>query len=272
MRKIAAILLAAALIAGCSALRFAYENAELYLRYRANAYLDLDSAQSAELEARIREFLAWHRAHALPKYASDAEDAARRLADGLSHDDLFWGYDSFAAHVRESLHAAAERIAPLLDRLTPEQVAYLEKGFAADNRRFEREFLRGSEQERRRRRARRLQERLEGWVGNLSQAQVERVNEYAASAPLLAELDYAARGQLQAEVLAMVRAREASTRLAGRLEQWRRERESALRANSAPLVALLTDLDRSLSAEQRATAQERLRRHAADLRELAQRP
>jgi hypothetical protein len=266
---------AALLLAGCSALRLAYDNADVYVKYRAGQYLDVKGAQDQELAERIDSFFAWHREAALPDYARIAEEAAARVGKGLSHEDLVWGYDSLVAHARRSLHAAAQRIAPLLDRLTPEQVAYMEKGFAEDNRKFARENLRGSERDRRKRRAQRVEERLEDWVGNLSQAQVERVRQYSERAPLLDELRDRDRKRLQAEVLGMVRARRARALLPERAANWQDGRDPELaraaEAGRRELYALLLDLDRSLSAAQRASAQERLRHYAADFEVLARR-
>src|SRR5260370_37916887 len=62
----------------------------------------------------------------------------------------------------------------MLDRLTPEQVKHIEQGIAEENRKFARENLRGSERERRERRAQRIFDRLEDGLGNLSKAQVAR--------------------------------------------------------------------------------------------------
>ncbi len=273
MLKVTVALAAASLLAGCSMLRVAYDNAGLYAKYRASYYLDLKGAQDQELAERIDAFFAWHRSEALPAYARLAEEAARRVGKGLSREDLVWGYDSLVAHAGHSLRAAAERIAPLLDRLTAEQVAYMEQGFADDNRRFAREHLRGSEQERRERRAKRVQERLEDWVGNLSQAQVERISEYSRRAPLYAELRERDRKRLQADVLDMVRAREAGLRLAERLVHWQRGRDPAHAKASEEareeLYALLLDLDRSMTPQQRASAQRTFARYAQDFALLA---
>lgn len=277
--KVTAALAAAWLLAGCSAVRLAYDNADLYLQYRAGRYLDLHGesgeALRQELRERIASFFAWHRREALPQYARIAEEAAARVGKGLSRADLVWGYDSAVAHARESLRAAAERIAPLLDRLGPEQLEHIEAGFAEDNREFAVEHLRGDEQERRKRRARRVEERLEDWVGNLSRAQVERVRQFSERAPLLGELQDRDRRRLQAEVLDIVRRREAATRLADRLADWRRGREraygAAREAVREELFALLLDLDRTLSPEQRSRAQQALRAYAADFASLAHR-
>lgn len=266
---------AAAALAGCSTLRFAYDNADVYVKYRAGHYLDLRGAQDHQLAHEIDAFFDWHRREALPRYVRIAEEAGARVRKGLSRDDVVWGYDSLVAHARESLRAAARRIAPLLDRLTPEQVAYMENGFAEDNRRFARENLRGSEEERRRRRAQRVEERLEDWVGRLSQAQVQRVRQFSERAPLLGEQRDRDRRRLQAEVLAMVRARRAESLLAERLARWDEGREPAyalgLAATREEYFALLVDIDRSLSAEQRARALEHLERYRRDLAVLARR-
>ena len=275
VRKVTLALAALSLVAACSTLRLAYDNADVYVKYRAGRYLDLKGAQDHELAQRIDSFFAWHRENALPGYARAAEEAAERVARGLSREDLVWGYDSLVAHARLSLRDAARRIAPLLDRLTPQQVAYMEEGFAEDNREFARENLRGSEEDRRKRRAKRVEERLEDWVGNLSQAQVERVREYSERAPLMGELRDRERRRLQAEVLGMVRARQAQALLPERAANWERGRHpahaAASEANRRELFALLLDLDRTLSPGQRARAQERLRRYAGDLTQLARR-
>jgi hypothetical protein len=240
-------LMATWILSGCTALRLAYDNADTYLHYRANTYLDLDNKASDELDERIDEFFEWHRKNALPQYARLADEAAKRVERGLSREDLVWGYDSLVANARQSLRFAAERVAPMLDRLTPEQAAHMEKRFADDNRKFAREYLRGSEQDRRKRRARRLEERLEDWVGNLSQAQVEKVKQFSEHTPLYDELRDRDRKRLQAALLDMVRKREAQKRLPDLAANWDRDRDPAHKAASERFrqeyYALVLELD-----------------------------
>jgi uncharacterized protein DUF6279 len=263
------------LLGGCTALRIAYENADTYLHFRAKSYLDLDAKASEELDERIDEFFAWHRKNALPQYARISEDAAKRVAKGLSREDIVWGYDSMVAHARQSLRVAAERIAPLLDRLTPQQVAYMEKRFAEDNRKFDKENLRGSERERRRRRAKLLEERLEDWVGKLSPVQVEKVKQFSERTPLYDELRDRDRKRMQAELIDMIRKREAQKRLPDWISNWDRGRDPAHNAASERFrqeyAALLLELDKTLTPEQRNRAQANFRRYAEDFRVLARR-
>ena len=273
MRSFCTLLLAL-LLTGCSAVRLAYENADTYIRWRATDYLEVDGEMSDELDAAIASFLSWHRASALPKYATLLGEADQRFTRGLTVADLNWGYDAVMVQARESLRVAAERVAPLLDRLTPVQIAHFERQLADDNRKFARENLRGGEREQRKRRTQRNVERLEDWVGTLSQAQIDRVAQYSARAPLLDEMRDRDHKRLQAELLRMIRARQCRERLADIAVNWQRGRDpaygAALEAARKEYFAMALELDRSLSPKQRERGQKKLRGYAEDFRKLAQ--
>ena len=273
--KVTLVLAAAWLAGGCTALRLAYDNADTYLHFRAQSYLDLDARGSDELDARIDEFFAWHRRSALPQYARVSDEAAKRVAKGLSREDVVWGYDSLVAHARQSLRYAAERVAPLLDRLTPQQVAHMERRFADDNRKFAREYLRGSEADRRKRRAKRWEQRLEDWVGNLSPVQAEKVRQFSERAPLYDDLRAKDRQRMQTEFVDMLRRREAQKRLPDWIANWERGRDPAYLAASErfhqEFLALIQELDRTLAPEQRNRTVASFRNYAEDFRVLARR-
>jgi len=269
-------MLAAATLAGCSGVRMAYDNADTFIRWRLLQFLDVHGEQADELDERIARFMRWHRANALPKYARDAEDAAQRLERGLSREDLVWGYDIFIGHGREAMRAAADEVAPLLDRLTPEQVRHIEQRVAEENRKFAREYLRGSEQERRGQRARRVVERLEDWLGNLSKAQIEAVERFSARAPLLDELRDRDNRRIQGEILALIRAHETRRRLGDKVVSWDRGRDpayvAARAANVQEFNTLLLEVNRVATREQRARVVAELRRYSQEFRALAARP
>jgi hypothetical protein len=99
------------------------------------------------------------------------------------------------------------------------------------------------------------------------------VRQYAERAPLADELRDRYRRRRQTEFLAMLRARQARERLAEWLARWDSDREpayaAAARAQWNEYFALLLDLDRTLSAEQRARAVARFRGFAEDFALLA---
>jgi len=256
--------------------RFAYDNADTFIRWRALQLLDVHGEQESELDERIAAFLKWHRAQELPKYARDADEAAQRVARGLSREDVLWGYDAITVRAADSVRMAAEQVAPVLDRFNAEQVKHLQDRLADENRKFAREYLRGSEKQRREQRAQRIVSRLEDWLGSLSNAQAERVSQYSESTPLIDEMRDRDNKRLQADILAIVRAHEAKKRLAERLVNRERGRDPAYvraRAQSwEEFGALLLDIDRLAGDEQRARAVAELRRYAEEFRALAARP
>jgi len=259
--------------AGCSSVRLAYDNADTLLRWEAKSYLDIHGAQVDELDARIADFIAWHRKQALPEYVELANEAASRVDRGLSREDLVWGYDSVVRELQQVLRHAVGEGADLLDRLSEEQIVHLESRFAEDNREFAREHLSGTPQKRRKERARRVAERLEDWVGSLSDAQLERVARYSARAPLIDELRDREYRRRQAELAAMLRAHQARERLADWAVNWERGSNPAylamVAAQREELYDMLLDIDRTLSAEQRARAVARFKDYAADFARLA---
>jgi len=269
--RLAAVLLVA-LAAGCSALGFAYNNADTWLRWKADHYLDLEKAQAGEFDVRLTAFVSWHRSQALPRYARLAEEAGARLERGATRDDLVWGYDVLREEAREALQQAGTGLGDFLDRLTPAQIEGLERRFAEDNRKYAERWLAGTLAERRARRFKRLVHELEDWLGELSDVQLERVREFSERAPLNAELRDRERRRLQAELLAMLRARSSASRLADWAAHWDRGREPEFAvANQAYLedmFTMLAGLERSLSADQRRHVVRRLRGYARDFRVL----
>jgi hypothetical protein len=271
--RILVLVVLSALASGCSTVRFAYDNADAYVRWQVHSYIDVEGQDADELDERIGEFHAWHRKNALPKYVTLAHEAAQRFSDGLSRADLVWGYDSARAQARESLRKAAELVAPLLDRLTPEQIAAMERRIEEENRKFYRDHLRGTERERRARRARQAINRLEDWVGKLTQAQVQRVREYAERAPLTEEVRDRDRKRLQNAIVAIVRARKARAELPERVARWEDGRDPSIaatfQASREQYFAMLVDVDRMLTHEQRTRALGQMRRYADDFDALS---
>ncbi|MGQ0510013.1 MAG: DUF6279 family lipoprotein [Betaproteobacteria bacterium] len=277
MRRLArlAMLATLVLLQGCSAIRIAYDNADTLIRWRANNYFDFEGGQVEELDRRVAAFLDWHRAAALPQYARIAREAAARIERGLTQPDVDWAYAALEEQAREALRAGARGVAPLLDRLQPEQIAHLERRLAEENRSFARENLRGSAGERRERRLKRSIERLEDWVGVLGAEQAALVRRYNETAPMFNELRDRDRKRRQAELVAMLRAREARRRLVDWAAGWDQNREpayaTAMQEWRAAYAGLLARLDGTLSTEQRRAAADRLRAFAADFEHL-QRP
>ena len=60
------VLIAAALLAGCSAMQLTYNQADVLLSWRADSYFDFDAQQKQEFHRRLERLLVWHRREQLP--------------------------------------------------------------------------------------------------------------------------------------------------------------------------------------------------------------
>lgn len=260
-------------LAACSATQLVYDNGATLLRWRATSYLDVHGRQAEALERHIDAFLGWHRATALPQYVRIADLCARKIERGLGRADVEWGYDVFRAQLAESLRVASREIAPMLDTLSPAQIAHLEQRVAEDNARFAEEHLDGDEVARRARRMERNLIRLEEWFGPLTAQQRAAVQRYTRTAPLTAELRLRDRRRRQAALLSIVRTHAAQRRLADWAVGWDQGREpayaAASRAHREAYYDMLLAIDRTLSAEQRNFATARFRQFAQEFQLLA---
>jgi hypothetical protein len=268
-----ALLVALALLSGCTAIQVGYNNADNLIHWRGGRYFGFEAEQKADFERRVQRFLAWHRKTELPKYALFANGLADRLARGLSQADLVWGYDSFQALLRQSLGAGAAESGELLDGLSAAQIERFEARLARENRDHAKEYgLSDPPEERRARRTKRNIERLEDWFGSLTDAQVARVRRYSERAPLDDELRDRDRKRMQRELVAMLRARQAQQRLVPWALAWDQNRDPAYEAqrlaNLKEYFGMVLDLDKTLSVEQRGRAVKRLRDFAGDFSSL----
>ena len=261
-------------LSGCTAVQLGYNNADSLLHWRGGQYFGFENEQKAEFERRVQRFLAWHRKTELPRYARYADDLANRLSRGVSQGDLVWGYDAFQTYLRQSLRAGTGEIAALLDDLVPEQIERFQERLEKENRDFAKEYGLGeAPEERREIRVKRNIKRMEEWFGSLSDDQAERIALYSRRAPLDDELRLRDRKRLQRELVAMLKMKEARRKLVPWAVAWDQNRDPAFEAlrreNLQEFYAMLLDLDKTLSPEQRGKAVRRLRGFAGDFTALA---
>jgi hypothetical protein len=191
--------------------------------------------------------------------------------------------EDIAAHQRE-LRAAYHRVvlqvipdtAEFLSTVDAADLAQMERKFEEDNRKFLRESVKGTPEERLDRRVKRFLGHLESWVGRLTPPQRQLVvNRYSELRDLTEEL-MGERRYRQQELLALVRRKAprgemeaALKRLFVQSETWRRpEYQAKLRERDAHMHALIAELSATLDDDQRAHLQARIRRFLGDIQAL----
>jgi hypothetical protein len=163
--------LLALVLSGCSALRTGYNNAPTLTYYWLDGYLDLDSRQSTVLREGLKSLHEWHRKEELPLIAQTLSGLQSAAANAISTNEVCRVYDG----LRERATAPMERLAPLMAKLattmSPAQLAHLATQYEKRNAEWREEWLDPSPAQRNERRSKQLQERAEGFYGDLSDAQ-----------------------------------------------------------------------------------------------------
>ena len=274
-----AALAAVLALAGCSgAVRIAYNNGDLALRFVADDYLDLHGEQQDVLKGQLARFHVWHRRQELPQYASLFSGAAGRVEKGLTRADVEWAFVAVRARFRTLVEQAADEAAPLVATLGPDNFRALEKKLAASNEKFAKEFLGGDAAKQARARAKRLAGMFEDWLGDLTAEQEALIGRFVLEQPQLNRIRLEDRKRRQAEFVALLRAHQHSPDLAARLRDffvnWERDRGAEHRRLAREwedrLVTLIVAIDESLTPRQRRHFVQRLDAFAEDARVLAQ--
>ncbi len=205
LRIIVALVLVSAVLAGCSAVRFGYNQAPELLFWWLDGYADFDDTQSRQVRSRLGEWFAWHRRTQLPDYA---ELLARAQADVLADTTPDRACRWFAelrqrgeVAAEQALHHAAE----VITTLKPAQIQHIERRYARVNEEFRSDFLDKEPARRLERSVDRTTERLEFVYGTLDERQRALVARLVAASPFDAEAWYSERTQRQQEALQMIR-------------------------------------------------------------------
>jgi hypothetical protein len=276
-RRTIPALAACALLGACSAARFAYDNADTALRFMASSYFELDPGQAEDMSLRIARFHQWHRKNELPAYAALMRSASERAARGITAEDVGWALANVRSRYRRLAAKAAEDAAPVIATLAPEQIAALERKFADNNAKFEKNFLSPDDGQRQRAQTERMLKRFRDFAGDLTADQEARIGRFALASEKRVAARYEDRRRWQRDFVAAIRAHRDPQELGRSLAQTftnpeRRRTEEFIREDKAwddALAQLIVELDRSLSPEQRAHVVRRLSEYASDFASLA---
>jgi hypothetical protein len=170
-----AVLVATLLLASCSAINFAYNNAPGFVASEFDDAFHLDDAQKARLDDKLKQFFAWHRQHELTRYREFLDHAALTIGDGITAQEVLELGDSLRDTWRRSLAQAVDHLGGLAATLTPQQIESYQQYFREKSASYD-DYLEMSKQQREIYRVKRGLERLQDWFGNFDELQRERIS------------------------------------------------------------------------------------------------
>lgn len=257
--RIAAFLLSAALFAGCS-VGLVYGQLHRLLPWYIDDYVTLDRDQRALLKVRLADRLAWHCRTQLGAYAALLRRLAGDLRAGASAPArLEVHLEQGELLLRDLLTALLPDARLLLVRLDDEQLDELAAAFRRRNRDLREEFLSGTPAERRAEQIERMERRLRGWFGRLSEEQRRLVEGWSdALQPTTAQW-LANRARWQAQLLATLAQRKDAANFAARLRPllvepdsfWSADYRARLAHNREQTLILLAGVVNTATPRQR---------------------
>ena len=267
-------------LTACSAVKVAYNNVDLYVRWKAERYFALDSGQQARLRAELDSTSVWHRSEELVRYTAAIEAVRERVGSRIGESDIEWLITSARLRYEALARHAAPGAAAVLSSLTSAQIARFEAQLRRENDEFAAEFVDPSPDALRRERFKRTLDLMEEWVGPLSKVQQTRMESLSFDLPLTGALRHADRQRRQQALIALLEQHRTPEALAPGLEAWMIEWDQGRAPEYQALagetrrqtVAMVVALDRSLSRKQRVRLQERLTRYAGEFESLALTP
>ncbi len=274
--RVLIVLCAALALAACAVSRLAYLNAPPLAMWYLGGYADLNDSQKSFVKDRLSRAIAWHRQAELPQYQRSIERLITQVTLKVSVDDARSTY----AQARDFYHRSLEHLLPdmaeFLVTLDDAQVAQVEKKLSEDNKKIVKDSTQGSSDERRAKRAKKYVEQFEEWTGPLSGPQREIIVNGARTLPDLTDERLGDRRYRHGEFLRIMRTKPPRDEIVKQLrrllidtESWRRpEYTKKLRDRDEMLIVITSELTATLTPDQRASVQRKMRAYVKDINSI----
>ncbi|WP_194787859.1 DUF6279 family lipoprotein [Pseudomonas sp. UFMG81] len=271
-----ALVACAVLLAACNRIDLAYRNLDRLVPWSLDDYLDMNREQKALLDERLKEQLAWHCRTQLPGYLDWLDRVQAMVANDAVTDTAL---QQRTLEARQAIGRVAEQITPsateLLRGMSDSQVAEMRQAFRKDIDKRQKENADTPVPQQVENRAKRMQKRLEPWLGELSGEQRLRVLSWSQALGDQNRQAIANRAHWQQQLVLAMNQRTSPNfepRLAQLLQRkeslWTPEYRQAFQNSEAQARSLLVDLMKKSSPAQRQLLQQKLGQVRTDFSEL----
>ncbi|MCP1517062.1 hypothetical protein J2Y74_001372 [Pseudomonas migulae] len=176
LKCLAVVITLSLALGACSRMGLAYRNLDVIIPWTLSDYLDMNGEQKGWFNERLKEHLSWHCTTQLPGYL-DWLDRLQVMVETNQVTDA--ALQSRTQEAKQAIAQTAREITPsaieLLQGLDDKQVAEMNEAFAKDQRKRQQDYVKPSLAQQIKERSERMEKRLDGWIGPLSQPQQQRV-------------------------------------------------------------------------------------------------
>jgi hypothetical protein len=274
--RAATLAVAALALAGCAMLGLVYNRLDTIVGFYIEDMVTLTPQQSAQLDDTLADNLAWHRGSELRRYAQFLREVAATFATPVDREQLVDVSRRSEDYWRDIFEQATPGYTALALSFSDAQVRELIQGFERRDEEEYREYAGRSEAERIQRREKQVRRLLERFTGPLNAQQRTLVADYARSVPEFMTEWRAMRVIWRDELEAALAQRRDTPQFRATMRQliaypdayWPEAYRRRFDAGREGFLALLLQLDRTLTAEQRAATRRELLALAVEVEKL----
>jgi Family of unknown function (DUF6279) len=201
----AALLCIFSLLVSCSVVRLGYSNGESLTYWWLHSYVDFNAEQKPWVRQRINGLFKWHRKTQLQDYIKILTQGQQQLRHPVTQADILTEYDELKKRALIVIDHALPDLADLALSLQPQQIASIEKKFAANNDTYRADYLRGDAEARQNLRYKKVMEKAEYWFGSFSSEQEKAIRQLSDARPLNNDLWMGERMQRQQQMIKLLK-------------------------------------------------------------------
>lgn len=238
------LVLVGLLMAGCSTVKLAYNQAPQLLSWQLNRYLDLTLPQAERVRDELADLHRWHRDTLLPEHAGLLQKLRQQLPAPMSAEQACRAYADLRTQIDQLLARAEPSLVWLASDLSEAQIRSLQKKQADSNADWKKEWLDLPPDKLREHRYQLLLSRTEDFYGTLQEPQKAALRSYIAQSSFDPQRTYAERQRRQQDLVQVLRkiaaergnTEQARTLLRGYLARLNTSPDAAYQRYAATLV------------------------------------
>lgn len=270
------VIAAVALFAtACTMTKLVYNNATPVLTWMADDYFDLSGPQEEWVRDRLKRAVGWHRGAELPEYERFLRETLARTDRPITIEDARWAHQGLRNYYNRLVGHLIPDAAEFLGQLEPGQAEHFARRFEEDNAKIRREQgktdARGKE-----RRAHKMIDTIEGYTGRLSREQKALVLERVSAMKDVTALRLEDRKLRQQRLVELIREKPPKAKMEAALRQtfidtesWRKAEFLRMsRQRDEELLQMVVELAATLTPEQMAHVQKKIRNYVKDVGSL----
>ncbi len=276
------LLLVFLLLQGCSSIKFGYQQLPTLSYWWLDNYLSFNDLQTPRVKESLDKLHRWHRQQELPHYVKLLNSTAQSSASSVQPQDICSLWTEAQARADRLVQETLRQTAPVIASMGPRQLSHLTRHFDLKNEEWEKQWLRGSTEDRLKRRLGSTNDRYSDFYGDLTAAQTALLRSQALQSEWTPEWGLQQRKRQQQDLLAALQKIQQlglpeaplALELWGVWQRWFQPPQASDAALSQRLRTQacqnLADFHNSASADQRQRAARSLRNYERDLQELMQ--